>query len=147
MNYKRLLYFFAGFLIAWASSPAKGQSWEALKDVSYVKETTSEGYEIESPRFGSKLRALEGKRIILRGYMVPLEEMRGHRYFVLSALPYNICFFCGGAGPETVAEVYLRKESDFTDKAIRISGILELNQDDPFHLMYLLKDSEIVNEE
>ena len=104
------------------------------------------GYEMESPVFGKKLTGLEGKSITLRGYIVPLEEMRGHKYFVLSALPYNICFFCGAAGPETVAEVYLKKDIEYTEKAITIRGVLQLNEKDPLHLMYILKDAELVKE-
>lgn len=117
-----------------------------MADVTYVSRRDSLlGYEIESPVFGKKVTALEGKNVELKGYIVPLEEMRGHRYFVLSALPYNICFFCGAAGPETVAEVYLTEDVAYTEKAITIRGVLELNASDPLHLMYIIKDAELVN--
>ena len=149
MNYTQARYFIVAACILLLVTPARGQQkagWSALTDVTFISKVDSaNGYEIESPIFGGKVLALEGKRIELRGYIVPLEEMQGHKYFVLSSLPYNVCFFCGGAGPETVAEVYLKNEIAYTDDAISISGILHLNPTDPLHLMYILKDAEIVN--
>ncbi len=149
MNYIRLPYFFIPPLLLLALTDTNAQTapgWSTLADVTYVSRRDSLlGYEIESPVFGKKVTALEGKNVELKGYIVPLEEMRGHRYFVLSALPYNICFFCGAAGPETVAEVYLTEDVAYTEKAITIRGVLELNASDPLHLMYIIKDAELVN--
>lgn len=149
MNYTHARYFIVATCFLLLIAPAKGQQhtgWSVLTDVTFISKVDSvNGYEIESPVFGEKVLALDDKRIELRGYIVPLEEMQGHKYFVLSSLPYNVCFFCGGAGPETVAEVYLKKDLAYTDDAITVSGILHLNPDDPLHLMYILKDAELVN--
>jgi len=148
MNYRSCRYFFGWILTTVVFFPSEAQevnSWRALSDVTFVSKTDELlGYEIEAPVFGSKVLALEGKQVQVRGYIVPLEEMRGHKYFVLSSLPFNVCFFCGGAGPETVIEVYSKNEIPFTDKAITIKGTLELNADDPLHLMYLLKNAELI---
>lgn len=149
MNYTHARYFIVATCLLLLITPADGQQksgWSVLTDVAFISRKDSvTGFEVESPVFGEKVLVLEGKRIELRGYIVPLEEMQGHKYFVLSSLPYNVCFFCGGAGPETVAEVYLKNEIAYTDDAISISGILHLNPTDPLHLMYILKDAEIVN--
>lgn len=145
MNYKSVVTFFSVFALVSIVARGHAQSvsqWQDLSDVSFVTKTDPLlGYEVESPVFGKKVKALEGKRVTVKGYIVPLEEMRSHKYFVLSSLPYNICFFCGGAGPETVVEVYSREEIAYRDTAISITGTLELNQDDPLHLMYILKDA------
>jgi len=150
MNYTLHRYFFvsAFFMIGFFQSQAQEvNGWKVLSDVSFVSKTDELlGYEIEAPVFGSKVLALVGKQVQLKGYFVPLEEMRGHKYFVLSSLPFNICFFCGAAGPETVIEVYSKNEIPFTEKAITIKGTLELNADDPLHLMYLLKNAELITD-
>ena len=52
-----------------------------------------------------KSRPLPGKEIVIKGYIIPVEGYKSHKEFILSAFPYNMCFFCGGAGPETVMEV------------------------------------------
>lgn len=149
MNYRIAIYFFVLTLLAALSTALAQDSsqWKELSDVTYVSTIDPLlGYEIESPVFGKKVTALEGKKVTLKGYIVPLEEMRGHKYFVLSSLPYNICFFCGGAGPETVVEVYSTAEIPYQDNAITIVGTLELNQDDPLHLMYILKNAELLKQ-
>lgn len=127
-------------------SLAQGR-WNDLADVSIeTRMDESEGYEISYPEFGPKVQALNGKEIELRGYMIPLESMLGQQYFVLSSLPFNICFFCGGAGPETIAEVHTKKPIEFTDDVIRVKGIFELNPDDPEHLMYIINEAIIIEE-
>ena len=52
-------------------------------------------------------------------------------------------------GIETVMEIFVKKghkelKRVKTDKFIEVKGILVLNRDDPNHLMYLLKDAELV---
>ena len=121
-------------------------NWKLLTDVEILtRMDESQGYEISYPKFGESVQQLDGTSITLKGYMIPLDDMIGQRYFVLSALPFNVCFFCGGAGPETVAEVKTRSEIRFTDDAITVRGKLKLNPDDPDHLMYILEDAEIIN--
>ncbi len=110
-----------------------------------IKSDPSGKYEIEYPEFGEKAKAIDGKVIALKGYMVPLKEFTGHKYFVLSAYPFNMCFFCGAAGPETVIEVYSKEEIDFTEDKITIKGKLKLNVDDPDHLMYFMEDAFLVD--
>ena len=121
-------------------------NWKLLSNVEILTRMDGErGYEISYPKFGDSVLKLDHQSITLKGYMIPLDDMIGQRYFVLSALPYNICFFCGGAGPETVAEVKTKSEVRFTDDAITVRGILKLNPDDPDHLMYIVEEAEIIN--
>lgn len=127
------------------TSNAQHNYWKDLARVTIQEKTDENGFPVEYPVFHDDLKAIEGDKITLEGYMVPLEEMMGHKYFVLSKYPFNMCFFCGAAGPETVIEVYTTEEVDFTSDKIKMQGILELNEDDPRHLMYLLQKAELVD--
>ena len=118
--------------------PQGNSGWETLADVSYETRTV-DGYEVDFPIFGYEVRKIDGKRISLRGYMVPLENLMGTNYFMLSSLPFNNCFFCGGAGPETIVEVYTEDEVVFTSDMIEVTGIIQLNDNDPDHHMYMMK--------
>ncbi|MEQ9301096.1 MAG: hypothetical protein RIF33_21150 [Cyclobacteriaceae bacterium] len=121
-------------------------NWKLLTDVEILtRMDDAQGYEISYPKFGNSVLKLDNQSITLKGYMIPLDDMIGQQYFVLSALPYNICFFCGGAGPETVAEVKTKSEVRFTDDAVTVQGTLKLNPDDPDHLMYVIEDAEVIN--
>lgn len=131
----------ANFLIAQSAS----NPWKLLADVD-IKDRYDEeaGYEISYPVFGDKAQQLNGKVITVEGYMIPYEVYLGPKYFILSSLPIAACFFCGGAGPETVMEVFTTHSIELTDETIKVRGRLELNPDDPDRMMYILKDAKLV---
>ncbi len=119
--------------------------WKTLAKITYKKEYDEMlGFKVDVPVFSKELKDLEGKTVTLRGYIIPVEGYKSHKEFIFSAYPYNMCFFCGGAGPETVVEVTARQPVPFSADAITIRGKLELNATDINKLMYALKDVEKV---
>ncbi len=123
-------------------NPAKNNSediWQLLMSVEY--RTWRQQY---IPDFDDKIKALDGKKIIIEGYMYPLEESSEHSYFMLSYYPVNMCFFCGSAGPETVMEVNMQSPIKLYSKKITLTGTLQLNADDPDRLFYILLDTELL---
>jgi hypothetical protein len=131
------------FIVALALvMPQSSNYWDVLSDVTF-QTRTEEGYQIDYPVFGASVSAIDGKEITLKGYMVPLENLLGSRYFMLSSLPFNNCFFCGGAGPETVVEVFTSESITFSSGLIEVKGVIELNNSDPDHHMYMLKEASI----
>lgn len=143
----RSFLFLAVFLLGIEGIHAQEKNtWKTLAKVKIEKrfdETLN--YEMDFPTFSKEVEALNGKEITLEGWMIPLDELRGKNYFVLSALPFANCFFCGGAGPETVLEVFLKKDLSFTEKRIKVRGKLTINPDDPLKLMYILQEAEIID--
>jgi hypothetical protein len=59
------------------------------------------------PTFSPELKALVGKEVTLEGFYVPFAPEEGN-YIILSKFPMSQCFFCGGGGPESIAEVTLK---------------------------------------
>jgi hypothetical protein len=96
------------------------------------------------PTFTKELRAQEGKEMELRGHFIPM-DMDGNS-IVLSKFPYAACFFCGGAGPESVAEVQFKNKKPKLkpDQVISVRGKLQLNGTDINHLNFILKDAELI---
>ena len=95
------------------------------------------------PTFGDNLHALEGKEVLIKGFVIPLDVSLN--LYVLSANPYASCFFCGGAGPETVMDIVFAEKQKFrTDEYVTLKGRLKLNADDVYKLNYILEDAEIV---
>jgi hypothetical protein len=137
-----IFFIFPGVLFAQDKS-----LWKSLAHVTYKTRYDEKlKYEVDYPVFGAEVKQWEGKIVKVKGYMVPLEEYLGHKFFVLSALPYNVCFFCGAAGPETVMEIYTKSDVEFTEKPIWVRGRLELNDSDYDHLMYILRDAERIED-
>lgn len=99
---------------------------------------------VDLPVFSEQLKKWNGKEIELEGYIIPLDQGVSQGYFVLSRFPYQSCFFCGAAGPETVVEVYSTRKVTYTDERVRVKGKLELNEDDPLHLFFLLRNCTVV---
>lgn len=119
--------------------------WELLSSVDIVMGRDEfMDAEIEKPKFSKQLKLREGKELTLEGFIIPLQQEGDQDYFVLSRFPYQSCFFCGAAGPETVVEVYADETLGFTDERVRVHGILRLNEDNPLHLFYILESCEVV---
>lgn len=124
---------------------AQSNIWETLSQVTIkTKWDESHRYQFDYPIFSELVKSLEGKEITVKGYIIPLEEMQGQKFFILSALPFNLCYFCGGAGPETVMEVNTTKEIAYTSKPVTLRGNIKLNDNDFNHLMYILNNAILV---
>lgn len=119
--------------------------WKTLAQVSFENKKDKQGYDIEVPVFSKQLRTFQGKKVKLKGYIIPLEESGGEGKIMLSSVPFNLCFFCGAAGPETVVEIETNEKIKFTTKPITLEGILFLNDKDPDHHMYIMKQAILVN--
>lgn len=124
-------------------STPQNDFWNVLAEVHFKQEKDQSGYGVERPVFSKHLRSFHGKKVMLKGYIVPLQEAGGNGKFMLSALPFNVCYFCGAAGPETVIEIDTPEKIKFTTKPIRMEGILFLNDHDPDHHIYILKSASL----
>jgi hypothetical protein len=143
----QLLLVFISIFIGRESSVAQGTQnyWPILAKLTYKKEYDALlGIKVDKPVFSSELRALEGKVIRLKGYIIPTDGYKSHKEFVFSAFPYSSCFFCGAAGPETVLEVMARQAIPYTSEPIEIQGVLHLNSKDINRLMFQLTEVEKV---
>lgn len=119
--------------------------WQDLADLTFKKEYDEMlGFKVDVPVFSETLKQLEGKEVTVKGYIIPVEGYKSHTEFVFSAYPYNMCFFCGGAGPETVMEVYAIEAIKYTAEPVTIKGKLELNDSDINRLIYALNDATMV---
>jgi hypothetical protein len=113
--------------------------WKTLSKITYTKEYDEIlGFKVDVPQFSTEIQQLEDKEIVIKGYIIPVEGYKSHKEFIFSAYPYNMCFFCGGAGPETVMEVYAKEDIKYTTEPVIIKGKLELNSSDINRLIYAL---------
>lgn len=134
-------------LITFAVTESSAQqllSWEQLTDVKFTKEFSADlGIELLEASFGESIKALDGKEIVIKGYIIPLDPL-GTQY-VISRNPMASCFFCGGSGPETVAELRLHPNSFRryqTDEILSFKGTLMLNEDNSASLNYVILNAE-----
>lgn len=131
-------------LLSIYANAQKEITWKDLADVNFVdKYFEMEGGYYLYPKFGESVKALEGTEVYLKGYILALDPETG--YYLLSSNPYSSCFFCGGAGPETVVEPEFRfiPERLEMDKIVTIKGRLKLNNDNIYQCNYIFEEAEI----
>lgn len=135
-------------VVIWsATTPMLAQTkitWETLQDVQF---TDKYNEEVEAyyyyPHFGPTVKALAGKEVYIKGYMLPMDPEAG--IFILSRNSYAACFFCGRSGPESIIELKLKpKHPKFRmDQVVTMKGKLKLNRDDIYQCNYILEGAEV----
>jgi hypothetical protein len=115
-------------------------TWEDLTDVEfkdvYVEELDAYYWK---PIFGTSVQNLEGRKFHITGYVIPVDI--DEDFYVLSRYPFANCFFCGGAGPETVVDLQFTGHSPreyATDERLTFAGELKLNSDDVYQMNYII---------
>jgi hypothetical protein len=97
------------------------------------------------PTFTAELKGLQGKEITMEGFYVPFAP-EGGDYIIISKFPMSQCFFCGGGGPESIAEVTFKSAPPKfkVDDLITVKGKLKLNTDDMDHVNFILLDAVLI---
>lgn len=128
-----------------APTDPDGSAWALFEQVpfktTYFKEFSDH---FLVPQFDAAIRAREGKLIQVKGHYLPMDA--GRQTVVISRYPFAACFFCGGAGPGSVAEVVFKTRPPRfkADQVITVAGRLKLNDTDVTHLNFILEEAELV---
>ncbi|MCW5911033.1 MAG: hypothetical protein KIT62_08160 [Cyclobacteriaceae bacterium] len=96
------------------------------------------------PKFSEAILSKAGTEVTVRGHYLPFDM--GGQSIIVSKYPYAACFFCGGAGPESVAEIFFsNKPPRFkADQVITVRGKLRLNDKDVNHMNFILDDAALL---
>src|SRR5688500_11959860 len=134
---------FTILLTASVITQPSANGWDAFAKVKFTPQLVKEVNEyFLVPFFDPKIRFHEGKEMTLEGYFIPM-DLESANTIILSRNPYSQCFFCGGAGPESVAEIiFASKPPKFkADQIIKVTGTLKLNEKDINHMNFILKNA------
>jgi len=131
-------------VVATADEDLSELTWQALSDVEftdvYLEELDAYYW---MPAFGPQVMAAEGKEFFFFFYMIPVDV--DEDFYVLSRYPFANCFFCGGAGPESVIDLRFPGKSERayqTDDRLSFRGTLRLNADDVYQMNYILEGAD-----
>lgn len=115
--------------------PKGGIDWKEFgktKSVS-IESKDSDGLETQyfKPQFTPEIQALGGKKVIIKGFMFPLDESDNQKLFLFGPFPLN-CPFQYHVQSSLVIEVHADKNPiEFTYDAVTVEGTLQLVKDDP----------------
>ena len=92
-------------------------------------ETLYKSFGIRGLEFSERLNGLEGRSIVINGYMAPPLKPESH-FFVLTKEPMAICPFCQSDAdwPLDIVVVYLKKASPLVPagQRVKVTGRLEI---------------------
>ncbi|WP_353859245.1 hypothetical protein [Azospirillum formosense] len=79
-----------------------------------------------NPVFPTRVKALDGKLVTVRGFMVPLGDAPAHNRFILAANPVS-CPACHRPGPSSMLYVHSQIPVRETQGPVMMTGTLRLN--------------------
>ena len=86
---------------------------------------------------------LDGKRVTLYGFMMPVGEETRTRQFLLTDRPLW-CGSCDPVGPEGVVEVNTRSSMAAARQVVAVRGVLHVLRSDPKSVLYRMTDAQVV---
>jgi uncharacterized protein len=114
-----------GFWIGADPAPAGTVPWQLLQSTKTVQKADKKF----GPVFTKEVKQLDKQQVKLYGFMMPLDQAKKQKRFLLSAFPPH-CSFCLTGGPESLVEVLADQPIDFTFEPVVVAGRLAVLDDD-----------------
>ncbi len=114
-----------GFWIGADPAPAGTVPWQLLQSTKTVQKPDKKF----GPSFPKEVKELDKQQVKLYGFMMPLDQAKQQKRFLLSAYPPH-CSFCLTGGPESLVEVLADKPIDFTFEPVVLAGRMAVLDND-----------------
>lgn len=134
------------FSISTAHSQHTGNMWKTFEKVKFKDHYVEEYFSYAQLLVIDKdIKAFEGQEIVIEGYYIPVQE---EGVLIVSKFPYSNCFFCGGAGLESVIEVEPHESVNIKklklDQKIKVKGKLKLNDSDWVRMAFIIENGRLI---
>src|SRR5688500_20306931 len=103
----RHIVFIPLLAFAFIASPLTGQTgtteslWKTLAKITYKKEYDDFlCFKIDKPVFSEEIKALNGKVVRVKGFIIPVKGYKRQKEFILYAFPYKMFLFLFSDVPE-----------------------------------------------
>lgn len=114
-----------GFWIGADPAPPGTVPWQVLQSTKTVQKADKKF----GPSFPKEVKDLDKKQVKLYGFMMPLDQAKKQKRFLLAAFPPH-CSFCLPGGAESLVEVIADQPIDFTFEPIVVAGRMAILEDD-----------------
>jgi hypothetical protein len=100
------------------------------------------------PVFPDHLKKLNGHTVVMYGFMQPLADAKELTGFMLTEYPIG-CWFCESPEPTALVNVELMRGSTTEHKRglVKVTGTLQLNDDNPEDFLFRIKDARLADPE
>lgn len=118
-------------------------NWNLLGKIDYVKKPNKIYGEVMFPVINPKLKAMQGKQIVIKGFIIPIDE----KNYALSKNVFAACFFCGKSGPETIMGIKFKGALPRlkTDQYVTLTGTFRYNDSDVEDWIYHIENAVITS--
>jgi hypothetical protein len=107
------------------AQPAGTVPWVLLQEAKTVQRPDKKF----GPEFTREIRKLDKQQVKIYGFMMPLEQTRMQKRFLIASFPPH-CPFCMPGGPESMVEVLADNAIEFTYEPIVVAGRMAVLDDD-----------------
>ncbi len=107
------------------AQPAGTVPWQLLQEAKTVQRADKKF----GPEFTREIRKLDKQQVKIYGFMMPLEQTRLQKRFLIASFPPH-CPFCMPGGPESMVEVVADNPVEFTYEPIVVAGRMAVLDDD-----------------
>ena len=118
-------------------------NWKLLAEIKFVKKKHKDYGMVDFPIVNDKLKSKSNKKVLLSGFIVPIDNIS----YAISKNVFASCFFCGKAGPESIAGLKFKGGKTpklKTDQYVTVEGTFKYNEIDADNWIYNLEDVVIV---
>lgn len=117
-------------------------TWKQLSVIRFVSKKHPTYGEISFPVVNDNLKKLANKKVVIKGFIVPIDS----KNYAISKNVFASCFFCGKAGPETIAGLKFKGNLPKlkTDQYVTVQGVFRYNEDNADDWIYNIDDVVIV---
>ena len=129
--------------------PKGGVHWKvfgetSMKEYTFFDKEWNEWIGVR-PEFKDQIKKLDKQKILIQGYMFPLEQDEKQKLFLLGPFPIS-CPYHPHISANLIIEVHAVSPIIFSYDAVNIKGKLELvPKDDDYNVFFRLRDAQLVN--
>ena len=116
-------------------------TWTLLGKIDYLKKPDKLYGEVMFPVINPKLKAMQGKPIVISGFIIPIDN----KNYAISKNVFAACFFCGKSGPETIMGIKFKGDLPKlkTDQYVTLKGTFRYNDNDVEDWIYHVENAVI----
>lgn len=114
--------------------------WETLASSTVDVDGQTGRYKIHFPE---NVQLLNGKKLKISGFMLPLEATETFSHVLLSRQAPT-CFFCLPGNPNEIIEVYTEKPIRWSDHLVTVEGTMNITKDEESGMVYVMKNAALI---
>jgi hypothetical protein len=97
---------------------------------------------VYSIKLTPEVKALDGRTVTLRGFVLPMDGSDRTKHFLISRNT-PVCMYCPPGQPNEVVEVYSSRAITWTSKVVAVTGKLNLVNDQEQAIFFKIEGAEV----